>query len=131
MDLGALSFAEQIKTVHDAAVLAGISGSDLINGIFLPSQGAVVEIDPANRGAQVPNDCCWCTLLWLNVNRIIESALQDGQAAAVHPSSVYSSIASLIDACKQDLKDLERSAWHTAAEVIVLTRAAKRSLLTG
>ena len=53
VDFGKLSFVEQIRTVHDAAVLAGISGSDLINAIFLPSRGILVELDPANRGAQV------------------------------------------------------------------------------
>ena len=55
VDFGKLSFKEQIRTVYDAAVLAGISGSDLINAIFLPSRGVLVEIDPANRGAQVCN----------------------------------------------------------------------------
>ena len=53
VDFGKLSFVEQIRTVHDAAVLTGISGSDLINAIFLPSRGILVELDPANRGAQV------------------------------------------------------------------------------
>ena len=53
VDFGKLSFQEQVRTVHDAAVLAGISGSDLINAIFLPSRGVLVEIDPSNRGAQV------------------------------------------------------------------------------
>ena len=53
VNLGALTFVEQIRAVHDAAVLTGISGSDLVNGIFLPSRGVLVEVDPQNRGAQV------------------------------------------------------------------------------
>ena len=53
VEFGKLSFADQIRTVHDAAVLAGISGSDLINAIFLPRQGVLVEMNPLNRGAQV------------------------------------------------------------------------------
>ena len=55
VEFGKLSFADQIRTVHDAAVLAGISGSDLINAIFLPRQGVLVEMNPLNRGAQVPS----------------------------------------------------------------------------
>ena len=59
VDFGQLSFAEQIRTVHDAAVLAGVSGSDLINAAFLPPRGVLVEMDPQNRGAQV-SPCVLC-----------------------------------------------------------------------
>ena len=53
VNFGEISFEEQLKAVHDAAVLTGIHGSDLLNAIFLPSRGALVEIAPQNRGAQV------------------------------------------------------------------------------
>ena len=53
MDFGKHSFQEQLEAVRGASALVGISGSDLVNGIFLPSHGAVVEILPSNRGHQV------------------------------------------------------------------------------
>ena len=53
VDFGASTFEEQLRSVHGAAGLVGVSGSDLINGIFLPRQGAVLEILPTNRGHQV------------------------------------------------------------------------------
>ena len=61
VNFGEISFEEQLKAVHDAAVLTGIHGSDLLNAIFLPSRGALVEIAPQNRGAQVcpPPNVVW------------------------------------------------------------------------
>lgn len=53
VDFGSLSFADQLQAVQGAAALVGVSGSDLINGIFLPLTGVLVEILPANRGHQV------------------------------------------------------------------------------
>ena len=53
VNFGEIPFADQLKAVHDAAVLTGIHGSDLLNAIFLPSRGALVEIAPQNRGSQV------------------------------------------------------------------------------
>lgn len=53
VQLGKLSFREQLLVVQGASVLVGVSGSDLVNGIFLPKQGALVEILPMNRGHPV------------------------------------------------------------------------------
>lgn len=55
VDFGALGFHAQLQAVHGAAALVGVSGSDLVNGIFLPRKGAVVEISPASRGHAVVN----------------------------------------------------------------------------
>ena len=44
---GNLSFAEQVLTAGQADVLVGITGSDLINLMFLPQFGSVVEIFPS------------------------------------------------------------------------------------
>ncbi len=52
---GSLPFKEQIATVSDAAGLVGISGSDLVNAMFMPDGAALVEIFPLNRGVPIIN----------------------------------------------------------------------------
>ena len=46
-------FPEMLAAVHDAAVLAGISAPELVNGLFLPPAGILLEISPQMKGAQV------------------------------------------------------------------------------
>ena len=53
VDFGELSFAEQLQAVSNATLLAGISGSDLMNAVFLPRGAGMVEILPQVRGHQV------------------------------------------------------------------------------
>lgn len=55
-----MTFVEQLQTVQGAATLAGITGSDLVTGVFLPKGAAVVEIFPSLRDHQVVNVevCC-------------------------------------------------------------------------
>ncbi|KAK9794067.1 hypothetical protein WJX73_004083 [Symbiochloris irregularis] len=55
VDFGKLSFANQLQAVSNATILAGISGSDLINAVFLPRGAGLVEILPQVRGHQVVN----------------------------------------------------------------------------
>ena len=52
LDFSKLSFAEQVRAVHDAAVLAGISSSELVSSIFLPAKGVLLEISLQPRSAQ-------------------------------------------------------------------------------
>lgn len=51
--LGDLSFTDQVKVVGSADVLVGITGSDLVNLMFLPSEGSVVEIFPTLHGEEI------------------------------------------------------------------------------
>ena len=52
---GQLPFKQQIATVADAAGLVGLSGSDLVNAMFMPDGAALVEVFPLNRGAPIIN----------------------------------------------------------------------------
>ena len=52
---GLLSFREQIAAVSDAAGLVGISGSDMVNAMFMPDGAALIEIFPLNRGVPIIN----------------------------------------------------------------------------
>ena len=56
---GDLSFADQLNAVSDAAVLVGVTGSDLVNLVFLPSNAAVVEVFPVVQGQQVFTPELW------------------------------------------------------------------------
>lgn len=56
---GDLSFADQLKIISDAAVLVGVTGSDLVSLIFLPVNAAVVEIFPVAQGEQVFTPELW------------------------------------------------------------------------
>ena len=56
---GELSFADQLKIVSDAAVLVGVTGSDLVSLVFLPVNAAVVEIFPVAAGHQVFTPELW------------------------------------------------------------------------
>lgn len=56
---GDLSFADQLHAVSDAAVLVGVTGSDLVNLVFLPSNAAVVEVFPVVQGQQVFTPELW------------------------------------------------------------------------
>ena len=44
---GTLPFFEQVQMAAEADVLVGITGSDLVNMMFLPLTGSIVEIFPA------------------------------------------------------------------------------------
>ena len=44
---GELEFHQQVQTVAAADVLVGITGSDLVNLMFLPLTGSIVEIFPS------------------------------------------------------------------------------------
>ena len=48
--LGDLPFNDQVKLVGSADVLVGITGSDLVNLMFLPAEGSIVEIFPTLGG---------------------------------------------------------------------------------
>ncbi|KAL0019453.1 hypothetical protein WJX77_002080 [Trebouxia sp. C0004] len=56
---GDLSFADQLLAVSDAAVLIGVTGSDLVNLVFLPSNAAIVEVFPVVQGQQVFTPELW------------------------------------------------------------------------
>ncbi|KAK9792075.1 hypothetical protein WJX73_010325 [Symbiochloris irregularis] len=55
VEFGKLSFAEQLQAVANATILAGISGSDMVTGVFLPRGAGIVEILPQVKGHQVIN----------------------------------------------------------------------------
>ena len=52
---GSLTFKQQIAAVSDVAGLVGISGSDLVNAMFMPDGAALIEIFPLNRGVPIVN----------------------------------------------------------------------------
>ncbi|KAK9835850.1 hypothetical protein WJX74_009329 [Apatococcus lobatus] len=52
---GSLTFKQQIAAVADVAGLVGISGSDLVNAMFMPDGAALIEIFPLNRGVPIVN----------------------------------------------------------------------------
>jgi len=56
VSFGAITFREQVEKVATAQVLVGVTGSDLVNLMFLPPHGSVVEIFPAvdKQGVFVP-----------------------------------------------------------------------------
>ena len=56
---GNLTFNQQLEAVSDAAVLVGITGSDLMNLVFLPISGSIVEIFPVAQGRQVFTPELW------------------------------------------------------------------------
>lgn len=56
---GDLSFADQLHVVSDAIVLVGVTGSDLVNLVFLPLSAAVVEVFPVVNGHQVFTPELW------------------------------------------------------------------------
>lgn len=56
---GDLSFSDQMKVVSDAAVLVGVTGSDLVSLIFLPTDAVIVEIFPVAHGEQVFTPELW------------------------------------------------------------------------
>lgn len=56
---GNLTFQQQLKAVSDAAVLVGITGSDLMNLVFLPISGSIVEVFPVAQGQQVFTPELW------------------------------------------------------------------------
>ena len=56
---GDLSFADQLKIISDAAVLVGVTGSDLVSLVFLPINAAIVEIFPVAQGEQVFTPELW------------------------------------------------------------------------
>ena len=57
--LGDLSFADQLNIISDAAVLVGVTGSDLVSLVFLPINAAIVEIFPVAQGEQVFTPELW------------------------------------------------------------------------
>ena len=56
---GDLSFADQLKIISDAAVLVGVTGSDLVSLVFLPTNAAIIEIFPVAQGEQVFTPELW------------------------------------------------------------------------
>ncbi len=56
---GKLTFQQQLEAVSDAAVLVGVTGSDLMNLVFLPISGSIVEIFPVAQGRQVFTPELW------------------------------------------------------------------------
>lgn len=50
---GELAFPDQVSIASHADVLVGVTGSDLINLMFLPLHGSIVEIFPAHNGESV------------------------------------------------------------------------------
>ena len=56
---GDLTFKQQLQAVSDAAVLVGVTGSDLVNLAFLPLSGSIVEIFPVVQGQQVFTPELW------------------------------------------------------------------------
>lgn len=56
VSMGELSFPMQVSTVSSADVLVGITGSDLVNLMFLPSKGSIIEIFPSvdHQGVFIP-----------------------------------------------------------------------------
>ena len=67
---GELTFTQQLQAVSDAAVLVGVTGSDLINLVFLPITGSVVEIFPVAQGNQVFTPELWNLAHMLGKNHL-------------------------------------------------------------
>ena len=67
---GDLTFAQQLQAVSDAAVLVGVTGSDLINLVFLPFTGSIVEIFPVAQGKQVFTPELWNLAHMLGKNHL-------------------------------------------------------------
>lgn len=67
---GDLTFLQQLQAVSDAAVLVGVTGSDLINLVFLPVTGSVVEIFPVAQGHQVFTPELWNLAHMLGKNHL-------------------------------------------------------------
>ena len=67
---GDLTFTQQLSAVFDAAVLVGVTGSDLINLVFLPVTGSVVEIFPVAQGQQVFTPELWNLAHMLGKNHL-------------------------------------------------------------
>lgn len=56
---GDLTFKQQHEEVQDAAVLVGVTGSDLVNLVFLPQVATIIEIFPMAQGVQVLTPELW------------------------------------------------------------------------
>lgn len=56
---GDLTFKQQLEAVQDASVLVGVTGSDLVNSVFLPLVATIVEIFPTAHGVQVFTPELW------------------------------------------------------------------------
>ena len=67
---GDLTFTQQLQAVSDAAVLVGVTGSDLINLVFLPITGSIVEIFPVAQGKQVFTPELWNLAHMLGKNHL-------------------------------------------------------------
>ena len=67
---GDLTFTQQLHAVSDAAVLVGVTGSDLINLVFLPFTGSIVEIFPVAQGNQVFTPELWNLAHMLGKNHL-------------------------------------------------------------
>ena len=57
--LGDLPFEQQLEAVQDAAVLVGVTGSDLVNLVFLPLVATIIEVFPMVQGVQVFTPELW------------------------------------------------------------------------
>ena len=56
---GELSFPDQLRAVSEAAVLVGVTGSDLVNLVFLPLNAVIIEVFPIVQGEQVFTPELW------------------------------------------------------------------------
>ena len=53
-----MPFADQVRTMREAAVLVGVHGANLTNMLFMAPQAIVIEL--MNENTLVLNDCYYC-----------------------------------------------------------------------
>ena len=70
VSFGDLTFTQQLQAVSNAAVLVGVTGSDLINLVCLPITGSIVEIFPVAQGKQVFTPELWNLAHMLGKNHL-------------------------------------------------------------
>jgi len=87
---GDLTFPEQVKVAAQADVLVGITGSDLINLMFMPRYGSVVEIFPALLSGESYTPECYTPELY-NMARMLGknhlSYVSAGNVTVAHDES--------------------------------------------
>ena len=107
---GELEFHQQVQTVAGADVLVGITGSDLVNLMFLPLTGSVVEIFPSleRESVFVPELANMAKLLGKNHFTYVANGnitLNEGESRLLFRTKA-------INVAVQDLAALVRHALH-------------------
>lgn len=123
---GNLTFPQQLETVSDASVLVGVTGSDLINLVFLPLASSVVEIFPVALGKQVFTPELWNLAHMTGKNHLKyvspynSTLMLDSEGKTISDKPVHQvkatqvhvpSLVALVEAAAL-AADLEKSVWN-------------------